>query len=161
MFKIETQRFLQTMKKVVILILFSLFLTHCSTTNYQSHKGLVFKQVDWEANLEQPFVINQAVEPHLGSEKIKLFLPADLFKNVTLVNVYYDGMESSDITYLNDEKNRILVRFDQQLHRVTSFAYQLALDQAVVKIDVKGMTKTVKIEDIRVPFYNKKNLTKN
>jgi hypothetical protein len=100
------------------------------------------------------------IEPDI-EDNVKLFLPAKLFEKVTVLEVHYHNMVSTDITHLKDEKDRLLIFFDRGNHTDKNvFQYNLELDQAVVKINVNDMIKTIKIEDIRVPYYHDKVLIK-
>jgi hypothetical protein len=143
------------MNVFVRIVLISLFFIGCSTTHFEKHKGLTFKSIDWSEDLEQPFIINSYISPELGDRKINLYLPAKLFKNTTITSVFYNGMKSNDVLYTIDNTNRIAVFFDQDLHTIDSFPYALKLDQSVVVIQIDDLEKTIRIENIRVPFLNK------
>lgn len=139
-----------------LVALFLLFLS-CKTANFNEHYGLVFKQIDWESGLERPFLINSDVIPELGDTQFKLYLPAKLFKNTTITSVFYRNMKSQKIEVLNDEKNRILVLFDKEKDTIKNTPYDLSPDESVVVIEVNDYQKIIKLEDIRVPFYDKEN----
>jgi hypothetical protein len=141
------------MKITTVILFISLSFLSCKTTHFDDHYGLVFKQIDWQTSLERPFIINSDVIPNLGDDRFRLYLPADLFENTTITSVYYDEMRSKNITVLNDEKDRVLVLFDKENHLLKTASYELNPDEAVVVIDVNNHRKTIKIEDIRVPFY--------
>jgi hypothetical protein len=62
-------------------------------------------------------------------------------------------MSSDTIEFTKDGKNRIKVTFDRSLNTVNNVPYELDIDQSVIVILVDGLSKTIKLEDIRVPFY--------
>jgi hypothetical protein len=149
------------MKTLCIVLISLIVLTGCGTTHFEQHKGLIFKEIDWSQKLERPFVINAAILPELGDRKVKVYFPAKLFKDVTIVSVYYDNMKCEDIQFVVGEKERYLVFFDKDLHEHKKIPFRLDPDQAIIEINIKGKFKTVKIEDMRVPFYRKKGVTSN
>jgi hypothetical protein len=145
------------MKITSTLVVLSLLLLSCKTKNFNEHSGLVFKQIDWESNLERPYLINSDVIPELGDTQFKLYLPAELFNNTTITSVFYRNMKSQNIEVLNDEKNRILVLFDKEKDTIKNTPYDLSPDESVVVLEVNDYQKIIKLEDIRVPFYDKEN----
>jgi hypothetical protein len=140
------------MRLFTIAILLCFSLTSCKTTHFEKHKGLTFKAIDWSEKTERPFIVNNQVNVDLGNT-LYLYLPANLFTNTKITWVYYDHMKSSRLEYTKDGQNRIKLTFDRSLNTVNDVPYELEIDQAVVVILVDGHSKTIKLEDIRVPFY--------
>ena len=148
-----------------LLLILAIIFSCASPKDYQNHNGLTFKDLDWkDKKLERPFLINSVVSKKLSETEQKLFLPARLFKNSTIDEVYFDGMKSTDVTLIEGEKPRYQIYLNRKDDKVNSTPFPLELDEAVVKItvyktrkknQVVNHEKIIKIEDIRVPFYNK------
>lgn len=124
----------------------------CKTTHFEKHKGLTFKAIDWSEETERPFIVNNQVNTELG-DTLFLYLPANLFENTKILTVYYDNMVSSNIQKSEDGKNRIKVIFNRVDNTIGDMPYSLEIDQSVLVIMADSIEKTIKLEDIRVPFY--------
>ncbi|WP_157111609.1 hypothetical protein [Nonlabens spongiae] len=146
------------MRSFLFMISVVLTLGSCAPArNYQNHKGLTFKSTDWlkDKKLERPFLITSEVSQSCSENQKKLYLPANLFKNSQIEKVYFDGMHSQTVEFVDGEKPRYRIWFDIMENQLTDFPYDLEPDQAVIIIKVLQAQKIIKIEDIRVPFYTK------
>lgn len=147
------------MKALIPLLFVLITILSCSPAkNFQNHYGLTFKDLDWkDGKLERPFLINSDVSNKLTESEKKLYLPARLFENTIIEHVFFNGMKSDSIEMIDGEKPRYQIYFNKKKHEVLDLPYELKKDEAVVKIKVVNNNehqKLIKIQDIRVPFYN-------
>ncbi len=145
------------MKTLLLPIVAVLLITSCATNyDYHYHKGLTFDSQDWlkDKKLERPFIINSSVSQKCEDSEEFLYLPAKLFKNTTIEEVYFEDMVSNEITLIDGDKPRYKVRFSFPDHMNEELTYDLNKDQAVIKINSVGKNKTILIKDIRIPYEN-------
>jgi len=144
-------------------LLIFIFVVSCAPTDhyhYQKHQGLTFDDIDWlnDEKLERPFLITSEVSHNCDVNTKRLYLPAKLFKNTEIEYVFFDGMKSETVDFVEGENPRYRVNFNLRNQKIEEIPFSLEPDQAVVGIDVLGRKKVIKIEDIRVPFYRKKGV---
>jgi hypothetical protein len=132
------------MKKILIAFVFIQFITSCGPQTFLTNKGLNFTNSDWRNFYEQPYVVNTL-------DGKDLYLPVALFGESELLMAYFEDLQSDDISYTDDQKSQIVVRFKNSIHKKKKPVYELFKDHAVVRIKSGSSFKALKLKDIRLP----------